>query len=283
MGKCSKVVISIKHIWYDYITWKLGCDSTIVDTDLKKYLLLWLIMQGTVYEGNLGCFKLLDLFLNRGLLPQTVLHAQVLIKGYDANLELTFWQSFILVSAFEYIPEHDMGFLKGSFRVNAFGREYHQNFGEIIEKFLRLGADHNLWVWVADDCRSKIPADCFTCLDSCHVYANKCEVTFGRERKKIVFAAEIIRTTFQLINSKGGRISLRDLIVFWRLDNTETLLQLIDRNIEQQKQPTGDRSEAPAISQPALLSILENEEQLSKDKLEVLEIYQPALLSTTEK
>ncbi|EHL02055.1 hypothetical protein M7I_2010 [Glarea lozoyensis 74030] len=63
----ESAVVSPLHISaflgdYDYIAWKLGCDSTIIETDLKKYLLIRWIMHGAVrlIDSYISAKKSLD-------------------------------------------------------------------------------------------------------------------------------------------------------------------------------------------------------------------------------
>ncbi|KAF1954475.1 hypothetical protein CC80DRAFT_536667 [Byssothecium circinans] len=221
---------------YEYIAWKLAHDPTIIDADLKKSWLLGWVARGAIYKGNPGCFRILDLFLKLGALsPKSMLHTKPLIRSPRTDVEMTFWQTFIIQSAFAYIPEHDTGSLSKT--IYEYGREYHYNVGAIIEKFLRLGADPHVWIWVPDKSRFKELAHVPSGYCYGYRHLDDCEVIFGRERRKIVGKAQIAIETLEFIDRKDGRITFRDLVLFWRLDNTDTLLELIDKGFEQQEEP----------------------------------------------
>jgi hypothetical protein len=261
---------------YEYVAWKLARDATIIDTDLKKSLLFGWVEAGAVSESNLGCFQLLDLFLKEaGLSSQSVIHTEPLIPGFPTDVELTFWQTFIIRSAFEYIPEHDTGSLTK--RIRHHSREYHHNFGEIIEKFLRLGADPHLWIWVPDGPRSKELAQRPPGYAGGYGHPEVCELIAGREGRKIVYTAQIAIETLEFIDRKVGRVTLRDLVLFWRLDNTETLLELIDTKFDQREEPAAGKGMAvPQTSlQTGTKPTSENGEEVVKRRAQDLGRFWP--------
>ena len=217
---------------HEYVSWKIDHDPTTIDTDIKTALLLGWIQKGAIVGGNPGCLKLLELFLTRGLSPQAIIHTSRTVIHLELDGEISFWQHFILRAALRCTPEH--------------GAKFHRVLGEIIEKFLRCGADPYFRIFVPKEehARAGKPKG-----SNRYERVGGCEIQLRRGRRKIEDRVTISTTIFRYMIEKGGDVSLRDLIEFWELDNKETLLQLIDRNIGQQEQAaredTGIRDQQP--------------------------------------
>lgn len=200
---------------HEYVSWKIEHDPTAIDTDLKTALLLCWIQRGAIEKHNPECLKLLELFLTRGLSPQAIIHTNPTITILESEGEISFWENFILYAALGCTPER--------------GTKFHKVLGEIIEKFLEYGADPYL--------RISIPWEEYNLAGrGGYKRVEGCEITLGRDRRKIVHEAWIAFAILQYMVEKGGDVSLRDSIEFWELDNKETLLQLVDRNIGLQEQ-----------------------------------------------
>jgi len=87
-----------------------------------------------------------------------------------------------------------------------------------------------------------------------------CEITLGRDRRKSVVRYEM----HPYMVKKGGDVSLRDSIEFWELDNKETLLQLIDRNIGLQEQAAKEDSGTRDQQPPAEKKSMAQDEDVSE-------------------
>ena len=102
-------------------------------------------------------------------------------------------------------------------------------FGEIVKMFLEYGADPHIWV-LGHPGRSK-----------------PLELIIGRERCSIDLPCRKPRI-LGLIESKGGELSLRDMIKYWHPDNTATLLQLLDKDAEHQEQASQEENKTPGFA-----------------------------------
>jgi len=272
----ENVVTSPLHIaallgHHEYVSWKIQHDPDTTRTDSDKSVLLSWSIVGAVSEGNLGCFKILEFFLEGCLSPQTVLPARNPVDGLFSlsvseyqDVELSFWQLFICQALVAYLPGH----VESRHR-SAVGRSAHRMLGQVIEKFFKYGADPEIcieaegvqrwewgvWEWVA---------------------------TFARNSRTI----KGISGDTKLGNMvwKNGQISLRELIQYWNLDNNDSLLQLIDLAAEQYERTNrlSETEETNVNAQAASIAEVQRDVKAERKKLgasfEILDHTQIAIL-----
>ncbi|KUJ18521.1 uncharacterized protein LY89DRAFT_774366 [Mollisia scopiformis] len=149
------------------------------------------------------------LFLEYGIFPGLSLPTQI----WDQSLAI--WHEIILSRVFV------------DFNV------YHKLFGEMIEAYLRRGADSNLELYIPEESCAEIMEK----ISVGKLFRNTFdfEVRTGNNVYEASKRRSIIRVTreFHFIFKRGGKASLRDLIEFWAFENEEAILRMMDKNLQQ--------------------------------------------------
>lgn len=218
-GTSSFIVTSPLHIaaverHTAYVAWKISHDPSTWDTDFKIGILVTYLEYHLREKDN--C-ELLEWFLDRGVSPQAAIHNACATRHYNVDGPLSFWEHFILklvTNGWENMVSL-------------------ASVGKLIEKFLSCGADPQLSFQfsVAKIDKSYEDSGSNTMLDAL--------VTSGKECRTIncqqVFAERSL--------VEKGIIWFREIVELARVDNKDTLLQLINRNIknlEQERQKAKD-------------------------------------------
>ena len=196
---------------HEYVSWKMERDPHTTDSGSKKSVLLAWITIGALYAGHIGCVKLLEFLLEQGLSPNVVFRVRDLCIPSTPELqdiELSFWQLFISWALAYKKPDRENN-----------RRSKHKRLGELIEKFVKYGADSQMCISIQKEMNGHS------------------KLTFGKDQQNWLTRKHIsICGLTEFTGGKGGTISVRELIQYWKLDNNDILLQLIDRNLAEQEQ-----------------------------------------------
>lgn len=232
-GIYSPLVLGVIVGDYNYVRWKLESDPATTHSNMK--LLLEWILEAAFETQCEGCFKLVELFLDKGLSPSLVVsdgYIPYYPRGYDRKDpcprllslsfkpypegELNFWQMFI----FNFLADFDeggSGYLKG--RCNDFPSGF---ICHLVQLFLERGADPHVYIRIMSRTSrrhhlSTVKRDSYSV-----------EVAFGKKRKKLLHLHDVRRHIEELLVRKDGHVSLRELIEDLKPNNRATLLRLID-------------------------------------------------------
>lgn len=209
---------------FEYVKWKLDHDREIVGSEYQIAVLLC----GTYCwsgRNKWSKFAHLDLFLDMGLSPQALIHKTPATNALPKLDELTFWVHFIL-KLLEGL---------GDWKPQLTAAEK-RGVGRSIEYFLRFHADPRLAFWseTHDNPYSSIQAE----------YAGRrLKGLEWRVNRKNVFFYELFSKL------KSGKTSLRDLIPCFRFENQDSILRLIDRNLEELERGSQGATESEFISE----------------------------------
>ncbi|OAP60013.1 hypothetical protein AYL99_05015 [Fonsecaea erecta] len=201
----SPLHISAFHGGCDYIAWKFQREPTIVENAFEIGIILCCITLPPKFylESFDKKLELLELILNRGLSPNAVIHTCSPNSNFDG--ELSFWQHFILT----LVPLPDKA---------------KRGCGRLIQMFLERDADPYMWMSKGQpslvDQRVRYPVI----------------ITLGRERCQtiVVEHEKFYKSVLQLLEG-GKEISVREMLESWKLDNEETILRLLDRNVRRRE------------------------------------------------
>lgn len=203
----------------EYVAWKTRKSFGVLGSNFEtRRLLAWAIFGGA-YGDRIGCFEILKSFLKQQQAPNAHIfdESSDLFDGKGAAASI--WQSFI-GCAVMWRPR------EGNPRTRKI-------FGEIVKMFLEYGADLHIWALGPE---------------SNHGWNERMELIIGRERCSIGLRQYTKSGILGLIDSKGGELSLRDMIKCWHLDNTATLLQLLDKDIEHQEQASQEEDKTSGFA-----------------------------------
>ena len=204
---------------HEYVAWKTRKSFGVLGSNFETRRLLAWAIQGGVYD-RIGCFEILKSFLKQQQAPNAHIfdESSDLFDGNGAAASI--WQSFI------------------GYAVTCRPREGNPRtrkiFGEIVKMFLEYGADPHIWALG-------------------HPKSNRernrrMELIIGRERCSIGLKHYNEPGIFGLIDSKGGELSLRNMIKYWHPDNTATLLQLLGKDVEYQEQESQEEYKTPGFA-----------------------------------
>ena len=195
---------------HEYVAWKTRKSFDVLGSNFETSRLLAWAIDGGVYDDRIGCFEILKSFLKQRQAPNARIfdESSDLFDGKGAAASI--WQSFIGCAVMRRPRE-------GNPRTRKI-------FGEIVKMFLEYGADPHIWALGRPG------------------WSNPVELIIGRERCSIGLQHYNKSGILGLIDSKGGELSLRDMIKYWHPDNTATLLQLLDKDVEYQEQASQEEN-----------------------------------------
>jgi len=204
----SPVLISAFLKSYEYVAWKIEQDPTIIGTEFRLVLLFYVIKAGLM-NGEPGALMTLKTLLRAGLSFQTPTWIRADgIWGVD-KAEMSVWHRFIL-----YTILHKNSWRKPESHV----------FCQVLETFLEYGADPHLWISASRNGESEGRSSDL-----------RITVALGRERRKVTGIKRQgtdLPSTLQFIVDKHEEVSIRDLIEYWQFENSETLLKLLESNVQ---------------------------------------------------
>lgn len=193
---------------YEYVAWKTR-NSFVLGSNFETGRLLAWAINGGVYDDRIGCFEILKSFLKQQQAPNAHIFDESSNLFDSEGAAASIWQSFIGY-AVVWRPR------EGNPRTRKI-------FGEIVKMFLEYGADPHIWAL------------------GCPGGSNPVELIIGRERCSIGLWLYDKSGILGLIDSKGGELSLRDMIKYWHPNNTATL-QLLDKDVEYQEQASQEEN-----------------------------------------
>jgi len=173
--------------------------------------------------------KLADFLLKRDLCLQALLHTTPATNSVTDRDEMTFWIHFLLRVLSHWIGEEE-------YEIEEPER---LTIGKMIESFLRSGADPRLSFLTSEN---KIEDEVENENDYKGYPRPEVEYAWKRLRgprdwdDKIDLGFEILRGLYQMIARNGGRASFRESIPFFEFENQDTILRLIDRNVQELEQ-----------------------------------------------
>jgi hypothetical protein len=195
---------------YKYVTWKMRHSSDGYVGFKIGRLLPWATNGG--FHGHMGYFEILKVFLNQLRTPNIDVFDESTCNAFQNTMfeSTTFWQAFIGWTVI-YMP------------LNLSPRTRNL-FGEVVELFLEYDADPYIRLLVLSDDVDQ---------------NSRLVLLVGGEWREfrvhgILYGGRGMCDIFFLRDEK--EFSLRDLIKFWDLENRDTLLQLLDRNIKRREQ-----------------------------------------------
>jgi hypothetical protein len=260
----SPVVISAFLGHYEYVIWSIENDQVIIDSDLGLDLLFcWAVTAFFVY-GRSNSLKVVQFLLRRGVSPQVhinkyfycpkTISSLISIHNGDATARplskepVSFWHAFALASVLQDSLERDPS--------------YWTVFEESVEIFLIHGADPLLWIEFKDTNNPITSGE-----PGCSGVT--LEITLDKEQRKFLINGSTLSSQFvKFLLGKGGRVSLRDLVDYWKLQDKEKILQLLDRNAEIGRDPSVPATEIiPNPSSEAPLEIELDEQTLKKEDI----------------
>lgn len=221
----SPLYISAECGLGEYVAWKIHHDQSIIDTDYKMALLVS-IMESRLLssDGDDGAStQILESLLEQGLSPQAVIHTTVGVWFLWADKDRTVWENFVLSVA--VCLQAGWGMEK-------------QPLGRALEKFLEYGADPSLWLCAPHSGSVAWDVDYQNYLDTTvRDSPNQGYVVMRVERNGRKILGGHRHTVFSScpLFSKAGGASFRGLVEYLELDNEDSLLRLIDRNIRRQE------------------------------------------------
>jgi len=199
---------------HEYVAQKTRKSFDVFGSDFEtRRLLAWAIIGGVSHD-RIGCFEILKSFLKQQQAPNAHIfdESSDLFNGKGAAASI--WQSFI-------------GFAV-MWRLRESKPKARKIFGETVGMFLEYGADPHIWALGHPESNRE--------------WSERMELIIGRERCSIGLPHYNRSGVLSLIDSKGGELSLRDMIKYWHLDNTATLLQLLDKGVEHQEQASQEEN-----------------------------------------
>lgn len=209
---------------HEYVAWKTRKSFDVLGSNFETgRLLVWAIRIGSS-EDRIGCFEILKSFIKQQQAPNAHIFDESL-DLFDGNgAAASIWQSFI-------------GFAV-MWRTRKGKPRTRKIFGEIVKMFLEYGADQHIWALGHPDSNQK----------SNQGWNERMELMIGRERCSIGLQRYDKSGMLGLIDSEGGELSLRDMIKYWHPDNMATLLQLLDKDVEHQEQPSQEENKTPGFA-----------------------------------
>jgi hypothetical protein len=224
---------------FEYAIWKMKHDKNTIGSDYQIAVLLCCI-----YASSFKSFEPLDFLLQRGVSPQAMIHKSCATSVLTDQDEMTFWVHFILYSL----------------RVQRYSSESEQRraFGKTLETFFQYGADPRLSFLI-------------------HEGASEGHLTHaeyvGRRLKGRIIEKEpygyflIHKDSYDFISQKGEKVSLRELIEFWDFENQESILQLLDRNLEELARESRGEGRITMIEETVTSEDLGNQSELTNEIL----------------
>lgn len=195
---------------HEYVAWKMRKSFHALGSNFEtRRLLVWAIKGGVHYD-RIGCFEILKSFLKQQQAPNAHIFDESSNVCNGQGVAVDIWQSFIGFAVMRRPQE-------GNPRTRKI-------FGEIVKMFLEYGADPHIWALGRPG------------------WSNPVELIIGRERCSIGLQHYNRSGMLGLIDSKGGELSLRDMIKYWHPDNTAILLQLLDKDVECQEQASREEN-----------------------------------------
>jgi hypothetical protein len=235
----------------EYLRWKVLSDPLILNTKEKCGFLMSFIALG----HRLGAICVVEHLIDR-LHPQTIIHsgwANLFEPEPSSKEGLTFWQGFIRSIHFA-----------GKAQSKLWDRNL---VGQLIQLFLVKGADTRLSIAIMDTVLSprqrawkgsmmvERMSVAFEGTDGSEDLRDAqafCSVTFGEEHSGVWKAPEQLR---EFIETRGGRISLRDLVDYWMPDNRDTIFAMLER-LENgvYKSESSPRQESPGVTNSSAIA-----------------------------
>jgi hypothetical protein len=239
---CTPLQISMFMGDKDYVVWKM-LKNPGISYNLRTWCYLAWAIRGALYDDRIGCFYILKLLLKDSLNPNACIFTKssTLFDGKGAGL--TLWQTFIGYAAFYCKPKDHR-------------HKTQRIFGEVLRMFLEQDVDTHLWVSVElrnatvkideeSDQDSLMEDDCDSLMndDDGSIVSHSSDtgqvtpyqmLIFGKEGHRIAHGFYRDFSPVYLLRHKGGELSLRDMIKYWELDNTVTLLELLDKKAKKE-------------------------------------------------
>jgi hypothetical protein len=201
---------------HEYVAWKTRKSFDALGSNFETRRFLAWAIEGGFSHDRIGCFEILRSFLKQQQAPNAHIfdESSDLFDGKGAAASI--WQSFIGFAVMWRLRE-------GNPRTRKI-------FGESVKMFLEYGADPHIWALGHPKSNRK--------------WNERAELIIGRERCSIGLQYYNTSGILGLIDSEGGELSLRDMIKYWHPDNTATLLQLLDKDVEHQEQASQEENKA---------------------------------------
>jgi len=199
---------------HKYVAWKTRKSFDVLGSNFETRRLLAWAIPGGVYNDRIGCFEILKSFLKQHQAPNAHIFDESLDLFDGKGAAASIWQSFI-------------GFAV-MWRSREGNPRTRKIFGEIVKMFLEYGADPHIWALGHPKSNRE--------------WNKRMELIISEERCSIGLWGYEKLGVLGLIESKGGELSLRDMIKYWHPDNTATLLQLLDKDVEYQEQASQEEN-----------------------------------------
>lgn len=198
---------------HEYVAWKTRKSFDVLGSNFETRRLLAWAIEGGAWDDRIGCFEILKSFLKQRQAPNARISDESLDLLSGKGAVASVWQHFICWAVLRRPRE-------GNPRTRKI-------FGEVFKMFLEYGADPHIWAL------------------SHPGWSKPVELIIGRERCSISLPGY---QKSGILDSKGGELSLRDMIKCWHPDNTATLLQLLDKDVEHQEQASHEENKTPGFA-----------------------------------
>jgi hypothetical protein len=204
---------------FDYLVWKMQRDPLIRSNFRTGCYLAWSIC-GALVEDTMGCFQILELVLRDGLDPNAHIFTKDSDLYFGDGTWLTFWQAFVGYAALNSKP-----------------REYRPATQKIFGELLRMLLEHDVdpYIWIDILLEERGTGDDSNHTKLSYFYES---LIFGKERRKLKYRYVKVHSAISAFHGNRRELSLRDIIEYWRLDNTADLLQLLDEKFEKERMDT---------------------------------------------
>ena len=229
---------------FEYVIWKMKHDKNIIGSDYQIAVLLCSICLSELMVISSKSFEPLDFLLHRGVSPQAMIHKSCATNVLTNQDEMTFWVHFILYSL----------------RVQRSSSESEQRraFGKTLETFFQYGADPRLSFLIHEGASEGH-------LTHAEYVGRRLK---GRSIKKEPYGDFLIhKDSYDFISQKGEKVSLRELIEFWDFENQESILQLLDRNLEELERESRGEGRITMIEETVTSDDLGNQSELTNEIL----------------
>lgn len=203
----------LQHV--DYISWKITEDPTLLSDEVKFGRLFSSIMRGVYDSGNLTALRFLISRLRDGL----PLNPRLLGHWKNSVSPLTIWEWTIITAVT---------------RLSDYEQADRRMFGELLEMFLKSGADQSLQLYYSDyDGRE------FSFMTSREFWT----MTSEEWTDEIMLA--ITNKKMNTFLRKYGGATLHELVDFWQLENAAELKELLSPKPKRRLEKALDRKINP--------------------------------------
>ncbi|KAK3314886.1 hypothetical protein B0H66DRAFT_563874 [Apodospora peruviana] len=223
----------------EYVAWKLRHDpKALLKNNEFAIAVLAIIVQHrlcTNWADSKRSTQMLEVLLEGGLSPQTVIHANITHSQVWVGGALTFWESYVLLIALELKRQDERNQIerdRGPITVPMIDWAM---VGKAFEIFLKYGANPLLSFSAMKNGHIEMKVPTSGNSDGFHGGERPPERTVLAYRNYARYNGGPMDMVHDLFK-RPDPVSFRDLVEHLNFGNQEYLLQLIDRNIEQQQQ-----------------------------------------------